>query len=428
MAIDNCGSISSLTISHDTDTINSSNCANRMVITRTYRATDACGNITTKAQTITVNSTTPPIIANFPVDATFSCPSQVPPANNALVTATDNCGGSVAIAISHDDDALVTRTCTNQYILRRTYRATDACGNVTSKSQLITVSSTVAPTIVSFPQDATYQCASAVPGPSDGVVGAVDQCGGQSTVMISHDADVITSSNCVSKFTITRTYRATDLCGNVITRSQVLTVNATTPPAITGFPADATYGCADSVPVANDGLVTAIDGCSGAAAVALTHLADLVTSSNCVSRFTIQRTYIATDACGNSSSRSQTLTVNGTTPPTITMFPVDASYSCATAVPLADNTLVAATNACSGNSRVVITHGADFVTSSNCVNRFTIARTYTATDACGNFSTKTQTIAVNGTIAPTISTFPVDVTYLVRRRSAWRGQCLGRCR
>jgi hypothetical protein len=87
-------------------------------------------------------------------------------------------------------------------------------------------------------------------------------------------------------------------------------------------------------------LVTAIDGCGASSGIVITHDADLITASNCVNRFTITRTYVATDACGNSSSKNQTITVDGTTPPTITAFPEDATYSCASAVPAADDSLI----------------------------------------------------------------------------------------
>src|SRR5204863_7915683 len=111
-------------------------------------------------------------------------------------------------------------------------------------------------------------------------------------------------------------------------------------PTIVNFPGDATYSCAAAVPPANNTLVSAMDGCGGVSGLITTHNADVMTSSNCVNRFTLTRTYIVTDACGNSSSKSQTLTVNGTTPPTITTFPADLSFACAGDVPAANDSLV----------------------------------------------------------------------------------------
>ncbi|MGZ4963786.1 MAG: HYR-like domain-containing protein, partial [Limisphaerales bacterium] len=408
-AVDNCGG-STVTISHDADLITSSNCVNRFTITRVYRATDACGNATSKTQTITVNGTTPPTITTFPADATYSCAGGVPAPDNSLVSAVDNCGSIAHLLVTHEADLVTSSNCVNRFTITRTYQVSDACGNVTTRSQTITVNSTAVPVITAFPIDASYSCANAVPLANDTLVAASDSCGGNASVRISHDADVITSSNCVNRFTITRTYRATDVCGNATSRSQTIIVNGATPPTITGFPANASYSCPSAVPAADDSLIKAIDNCGGAN-IAVTHDADLITSSNCVNRFTITRTYRVTDACGNSTSKSQRITVNSTAAPVITGFPPDASYSCANSVPVANNALVSATDNCGGTATILITHSSDAVTSSNCVNRFTISRTYTASDACGNFSSRTQTITVNATTPPTIANFPVDATY-----------------
>ncbi|MGZ4964008.1 MAG: HYR-like domain-containing protein, partial [Limisphaerales bacterium] len=406
---DNCGGSATVTISHDADVVTSSNCVNRFVITRTYRATDSCGNVTSRNQAITVNQTTAPTIVAFPPDATFSCASAVLAPDDSQVTATDGCGSS-AVAIRHIADVITSSNCPSRIAIGRTYVATDVCGNSSSRTQRIVVNGTVVPSITTFPADATYSCASAVPSADDSVVVAIDNCGTSVPVSISHDADIVSASNCVGRFSITRTYHATDACNNIATKSQTITVNSTTVPTITGFPADATYSCASAVPAADDALVAATDACGGSSGVVVSHRADIVAPGSCANRYSLTRTYVATDACGNSSSKSQTITVNSTTAPTITVFPADATYACAGAVPAPDNSLVTATDGCGGTSGIVISHNADSVTASNCVNRLTITRTYTATDACGNSSSKNQTITVNGTVAPTITAFPADAT------------------
>ncbi len=402
----------SVTITHDDDVVTSSNCVNRLTITRTYRATDGCGNSTSKTQTITVNGTTAPTITTFPADATASCAGDVPQANDLLVTATNACGDTFGMTITHDADVITSSNCVNRFTITRTYTATDSCGNSTTRAQTFTVNATTAPTIATFPADATYLCASAVPAANDSLVTATDGCGTAIGITITHNTDVIGSSNCVSRFTITRTYVATDACGNSSSKSQIITVNATNAPAITTFPADATYSCSSAVPAADDKQVAATDSCGGSAPVTISHLADVITSSNCVSRFNIARTYIATDACGNSSSKTQTITVDNTTPPQITGFPSSASYSCASLVPLANDNLVTAIDNCGGLPTV--THDTDLITASNCLNHFTITRTYRVTDACGNSTSRSQTITVNDTRAPSfrapLPSFEINVS------------------
>src|SRR6267142_2632741 len=105
--------------------------------------------------------------------------------------------------------------------------------------------------------DATVSCAGAVPAADDSLVTASDNCGG--TPVITHDSDVIGNQTCPSRYTIMRTYHATDACGNVTSQSQTITVDDQTPPLITGFPMDATVSCASAVPAADESLVTASD-------------------------------------------------------------------------------------------------------------------------------------------------------------------------
>lgn len=66
------------------------------VIQRVWSATDAIGNTVSATQTITVVDTTPPVLAGVPEDMTIECgeAEPVPP----VVTAYDTCGGSSAVA------------------------------------------------------------------------------------------------------------------------------------------------------------------------------------------------------------------------------------------------------------------------------------------------------------------------------------------
>ncbi len=74
-------------------------------------------------------------------------------------------------------------------------------------------------------------------------------------------------------------------------------VNDNEAPQIISIPADITVSCAGLVPVANDGDVIATDNCSGY--ITITHN-DVVTPGTCANRFSIARTYTATDPDGNS--------------------------------------------------------------------------------------------------------------------------------
>src|SRR5262249_4877382 len=144
VATDNCGG--SPAISHSDQPI-AGVCDNKFVIKRTYTASDACGNSSSRVQTITVNDTTAPVITSIPSDVTVKPAGDVPDVNDGAVVATDNCGGSPVI--SHGDQPIA-GVCDNKYVIKRTYTATDSCGNSSSRVQTITVNDDIAPVITSI--------------------------------------------------------------------------------------------------------------------------------------------------------------------------------------------------------------------------------------------------------------------------------------
>src|SRR5205823_12053075 len=90
----------------------------------------------------------------------------------------------------------------------------------------------------------------------------------------------------------------------------VITVVDTTPPTIGSAGNNATIECTATPSFTAP---TAADACSGATVNLLTD----VTTGGCGNTFTETRTWDATDACGNhSATRTQTITVVDTTPPT----------------------------------------------------------------------------------------------------------------
>src|SRR5206468_1685327 len=159
-------------------------------------------------------------------------------------------------------------------------------------TQTINVQDAAAPSIT-CPAAVNASCASEVPAPDTTVVTASDNCGGDPVVTFVNDT--MSASNCFNQFVITRTYRATDLCGNHADCTQTITVQDITAPSIT-CPATVNVTCASGVPAPDIALVTASDGCGP---VTVTWLSDTMSASNCPNRFLITRIYRATDLCGN---------------------------------------------------------------------------------------------------------------------------------
>ncbi len=112
-------------------------------------------------------------------------------------------------------------------------------------------------------------------------------------------------------------------------------------------------------------------------------------------------TFTATDACGNTSSSTGTFTIQDTTDPVFTSeLPQNISVSC-DAIPLPQE--LNGVDSCS--SRITITTNDDIVENEGaCTGQFTILRTWTITDSCGNDQSYTQTISVYDNTAPTLVT------------------------
>src|SRR6185503_7845628 len=142
-AADNCDATP--TISHSDATAQGS-CVNELIITRTWKVEDNCGNINTQVQTITVSDTTRPSFT-VPADVTIykdaSCGFDSTAATTGLVIdAADNCDATPTISHS---DATAQGSCVNELIITRTWKVEDNCGNINTQVQTITVSDTTRP-------------------------------------------------------------------------------------------------------------------------------------------------------------------------------------------------------------------------------------------------------------------------------------------
>ena len=181
------------------------------MVTRTFTATDECGNDSTASQTITIQDTTNPMLT-IPADYTAEC-SDMHPLDEA--TATDNCG---MVTIEEVADTMYDW---NSYVVTRTFTVTDECGNDSTATQTITIQDTTNP-MLTIPADYTVECSDM--HPLDEAT-ATDNCG---MVTIEEAAD--TTYSCPNNDVVTRMFTATDECGNESTASQTITIQDTTAP------------------------------------------------------------------------------------------------------------------------------------------------------------------------------------------------------
>jgi hypothetical protein len=197
--------------------------------------------------------------------------------------------------------------------------------------------------------------------------------------------------------TITRTWSYTNSIGNPASVSQTITVDDITAPLFAAAPADATYECIGDVPA--PGMLTWTDNCDGAGEVIGVDVSD---GLNCPE--TITRTWSYTDACGNTASVSQIITVDDTQAPVIAAPPGPATYQCVSAVPPPG--YLTWTDNCGGTGQVL---GVDVSDGLSCPE--TITRTWTYTDVCGNTASVSQVITVDDTTPPVFAAPPAAASY-----------------
>ncbi|WP_449374887.1 HYR-like domain-containing protein, partial [Bizionia algoritergicola] len=316
------------------------------------------------------------------------------------LSATDNCDANITVTYLEER---ANGNCDSSYTLTRTWTATDDCGNTASEVQVITVQDTTAPVLDPAPADITVEC-DAVPTASATDLSATDNCDANITVTYLEER---ANGNCDSNYTLTRTWTATDDCGNTASEVQVITVQDTTAPVLDPAPADITVEC-DAVPTASATDLSATDNCD--ANITVTYLEERA-NGNCDSNYTLTRTWTAIDDCGNTASEVQVITVQDSTNPIIDIEASDISIECdgtgnnGTIQDWLDNNGYATvTDNCSEITWTNNYGGA----SSDCANP--IAVTFTATDDCGNFVTTTAFYSIIDTINPTIEIEASDLT------------------
>ena len=162
------------------------------------------------------------------------------------VSVTDNNDPNPRIAFG---DAVTIGNCLqNGYkaLITNTWTATDSCGNVTVLKFYIKLRDTVKPVLAATPTDITVNLTNGETIPIAPSVSATDNCG-TATVTMTRDS-VPTGQNC--DYVMTRTWTATDECGNTATRSQRITVLkacSCTPPNAKATIRNATCGAANGI-------------------------------------------------------------------------------------------------------------------------------------------------------------------------------------
>jgi hypothetical protein len=388
-------------------------CADETIITRTWTVTDACGNSTSLDQIITVKDIIQPTFttpANITIFKDAGCAYNALPAITGEPTAVDdNCTVTPTVTYT---DVVTVGSCADETIITRTWKVTDACGNSTTDDQIITVKDNIAPTFTVPVATTIYKDGDCLYNASPSITGeptaVSDNCTVTPTVTYT---DATAVGSCTHETIITRTWTVTDACGNSTSLDQIITVEDNTAPTFTAPVATTIYKDAscgfDSNPNITGEPTLVDDNCDPAPAV--TYL-DAFAVGSCADETIISRTWTVTDACGNSTSLDQIITVKDIIQPTFTTpanFTIFKDAGCAyNALPAITGEPTAVDDNCTVTPTVTYT---DVVTVGSCADETIITRTWKVTDACGNSTTDDQIITVKDNIAPTF-TVPVATT------------------
>nr|WP_320023639.1 HYR domain-containing protein [uncultured Draconibacterium sp.] len=201
------------------------------LIRRTYRVADDCGNEIFVMQTFAVDDKIAPVI-NGAIDETFEEGCSIIDVSAPVTTVagletlglsiSDNCTDKASLTVSSNDVA--SGTC--PLIITRTYTIADACGNETTYDQIINMVENTPPVLSGTPSvDKIDVLCDVPPDPPElyTEVTATDNC--------DTDVEITFEETSTQKFdnsyesviyAITRTWTATDDCGNSTSETQTI--------------------------------------------------------------------------------------------------------------------------------------------------------------------------------------------------------------
>ncbi len=297
-----------------------------------FTATDSCGNTKDAPATFQIIDTIAPIIQNTPNHITVNC-NQIPEAvhlDNGL-NAMDCDQNLTEIFSESNTQNTNPQSCNHyNYTITRSWTIQDHCGNETSFQQIVTVQDTIAPVFSTTLPNLTAQCHE-VPNFQDLV--ATDEC-----ALVAYQKDEeINLGNCTDTYEIIRTWTAYDVCGNQSQITQNIQVIDTLPPILQNIPTDTTVNC-NNIP--NLTSLSAIDSCDNNVFVTTNETStQSPNTTDCgYYNYTITRTWIAADNCGNHTQATQEITVIDDKAPVIicpqNIVQINDSLACSRNMPL----------------------------------------------------------------------------------------------
>lgn len=264
-------------------------------IDQAWTATDDCDNSTMVSRTVTITDG-PPEIISVPEELNLACGDSWEMGEPVF---TDECTAELEITYTTDTVSL---SC--PIIIQHQWTATDGCGNSTIASRNITLTDSIAPEVISAPDNLSVECSEAGWEPLPDPV-FEDDCSGITAIDLTTDT---TTSECPT--VILYNWTAQDACGNETSIERTLTITDNTPPQVVSELEELNLLCTDDVP---NEMPEFIDDCGSEVNIEM--YVDTLINDGCT--LLMDYTWEATDNCGNTSSTQRTITVTDEEPPVL---------------------------------------------------------------------------------------------------------------
>ncbi|HKK40417.1 MAG TPA: T9SS type A sorting domain-containing protein [Cryomorphaceae bacterium] len=370
-----------------------------------YTVTDDCDRTASATQMVTIENDGASL--EVPDAITISCEESTLPEMTGMAMASEACVGDLEVSY---DDEILEEAC--PLVIQRTWSVETECDGTLTGIQIITVVDDEAP-VLNMPdvtevdvtcsdlsledalayaqgeldedEAAEFLASAAALFVEFGLIpeGATDNCGEADFIEIGIEVEV-PEVTCPTLVELTCIFVAIDECENTSEpASTTISIVDNTPPVIT-CPADAEVSCEDGDSPDVTGMATATDDCSDATV----SYDDVVISEGCPT--VIERTFTATDACGLTSSCTQTITITYDNP-TITA-PEAVVIECATDA-IADVDGVEFTTACDLEGEVTA-DGPILLEGDGLCDGSLWEFVYTVTDACGRTASASQMVTI----------------------------------
>jgi len=282
----------------------------------TIFATDQCNNTGRTTAYFSVVDTIAPVLTVAASNLTLECDgtSNAVALNNWLIShagavAVDSCNPN--LIWTNDFRNLTATPCSTFATV--TFTASDNCGNFVNTTATFSSIDTTPPIIDPQSGNATLEC-NALRNEAE-IQQYLDSRGGAA----AHDVcsfviwsdDFITTETCEGEVQVV--FTAADECGNTAETVGTIFVDDITPPTFQNFPADVTIQCDDCYSVECLGQPTVVDTCSPASGLLMIYndtFSDNVGFAFCPGDRILNRTFTATDGCGNEIQQSQIIVIS----------------------------------------------------------------------------------------------------------------------